>query len=185
MQLQYNRRLASAVLAVCILASVFGLGGACLARTRNAALRVFEEGVDTSFAVRFSIDAYLENCADYAQIMAEEFRLRADPDSEIADLTLELAGQTGDSANQALRKQAYDELRDAVESLYTLFHSAVSRASDQSDFDRAYANFQGEVNKISYDEYNSMSRSFNALRENIPARWIAKLLGLSALETFD
>lgn len=185
MQLQYNRRLAAAVLVVCILASVIGLGGAGLARTRNDALRVFEEGIDTSFAVRYSIGAYLENCAGYARILAEEYRLRADPDDETAGRVLELADQVCESASQTARKQAYDELRGAVESLYTQFHSAVQSASDQSDFDRAYKNFRGEVNKIGYDEYNSMSRSFNALRENIPALWIAKLLGLSPLETFN
>ena len=46
MNVLYNRRLACAVLAVCVLLSVFGLGGAELARTRKNALRVFDETID-------------------------------------------------------------------------------------------------------------------------------------------
>ena len=46
MNVLYNRRLACAALAVCVLLSVFGLGGAELARTRKNALRVFDETID-------------------------------------------------------------------------------------------------------------------------------------------
>ena len=184
MQIQYNRRLAIAVLIVCILASIFGLGGMGLARSRNAALRVFDEGVDTSFAVRFSIGAYLENCAGYARTMAEEFRMRVNSESETAKTALDLSEKAGDGDHLDARKEAYAALNSAVEALYSEFHASIADKNAQADFDRAYANYQSETNKIRYDEYNAMARDHNALCTEVPARWIAGIYGIGSLETF-
>lgn len=184
MQIQYNRKLAVVVLIVCMLVSVFGLGGIGLARSRNAAMRVFDEGIDPSFSVRFSMDAYLENCAGYARTMAEEFRMRVNSDSETVQTVLALSEAVGDGDDLNARKAAYTGLNSAVETLYSDFHASVASESDQADFDRAYTNYRSEVNKIGYDEYNAMARSYNGLCSHIPAWWIAGIYGLDLLETF-
>lgn len=183
MNVLYNRRLACAALAVCVLLSVFGLGGAELARTRKNALRVFDEGIDTSFAVRMSVDAYLENCAGYARTMAEELKLHTDDESDAAE-ALALADSIGDGANLRARHENFEALNDVVESMYTAYHAAEPDADRQRDFDRAYTNYQSEVAKIGYDEYNPMARKYNVLSGDFPARMIAGLFGLDRLETF-
>lgn len=184
MEFQYNRKLASVVLIVCILVSVVGLGGAGLARERSEALRVFNEGIDTSFAVRFSMDAYLENCTGYARLMAEEIRLHVDADDANAAKALELSGQIGDGDDLSLRYEGYEELNGLVEAMYTDFHAAVSDEADQEVFDHAYANYQGEVQKIGYDEYNPMAREYNKLSQSGIAGLVAGLFRLGQLETF-
>ena len=184
MNVLYNRRLACAVLAVCVLLSVFGLGGAELARTRKNALRVFDEGIDTSFAVRMSVDAYLENSANYAREMAEEYRLRVgsawDGQAKIADEAEKiLSGEPGQRLND------YRALVADVESLYTDFHAAVTDEDASRDFDRAYKNFKSEHNKIQYDEYHSLARDYNSEASGFPAGAVAGLWNLSELDPFD
>ena len=71
--------------------------------------RVFEEGSDPSLSVRFSMDAYLENCAGYARTMAEEFRLRVDSEDENAARALELADIAGGDGDIDERYAAYAE----------------------------------------------------------------------------
>lgn len=185
MNFQYNRKLATVVLVVCALTSVFGLGGVGLARERKDALRVFEEGVDTSFAVRFSVEAYLQNSADYAAVMAEEVRMRVDAESESAQNVQALAETVRNGGATAQTRAAYRDLVSAVETMYSEFHSAVADEASCADFDRAYTNFASEKNKIGFDEYNPTARTFNELRGEFPARWVAGLFGVGELETFD
>lgn len=185
MNFQYNRKLAAIVLAACALTSIFGLGGIGLARERKDALRVFEDGVDTSFAVRFSVEAYLQNSADYACVMAEEVRMRVNAEADSAQKTLELAETVRDGKADVESRTAYQDLVSSVEAMYSEFHSVVSDEASCADFDRAYANFTSEKNKIGYDEYNPTARAYNELRGAFPARWIAGIFGLDELETFD
>lgn len=182
MKLLNNRRFACAVLVVCVLGSVVGLGGNSLAAQRREAVRVFNEGVDTSFAVRFSMDAYLENCADYARTMAEEFRLHVDGNDENAAKALELAAQVAQEEEMTARRAAYESLRGVVETLYTDFQG-VSEADSQA-FLRAYSNFQGEVSKLGYDEYHAVAEKFNQAREGFPAGAVASIWGLEPLDSF-
>lgn len=178
-----NRKVAWAVLAVCILTSIVGFGGGSLAAQRRDAMRVFDEGIDTSFAVRFSMDAYLDNCAGYARTMAEEHRLYADLNSETANTVLELAEKIGDGDLDG-RAKAYKELCSKVESLYTEFHAADVAEKNRELFKNAYANYQGEVSKIKYDEYHVIAAEFNNAAGRFPANVIGALMGIDSLNPF-
>jgi len=134
--------------------------------------------------VRFSMDAYLENCAGYAVTMAEEYRLHADANSETAARALELAGMIGDGDDLDSRYNAYRALCKEIEVLYTDFHLSDIAEDQQAVFGNAYANFQGEVSKIKYDEYHSLASEFNNAREGFPAAAVGGLLGLDPLNTF-
>ena len=184
MKLLNNRKFAWAVLAVCMLVSVIGFGGGSLAAQRSQAMRVFNEGVDPSFAVRFSMDAYLENGSGYARVMAEEYRLYVDADGETAARVLELAVQIGDGEDLNARCAAYQALCASVETLYTDFHTASVADSDRKLFDNAYANFQGEVSKLKYDDYHALAEKFNQSRNGFPASAICSLLGIEPLNPF-
>lgn len=184
MKLIQSRRFAAGVLAVCAVGSVFGFGGAHLASERKNAMKVFEEGSDTSFAVRMSVDAYLENSANYAREMAEEYRLRVgsawDGRAKIAEEAEKiLSGEPGQRLND------YRALVADVESLYTDFHAAVTDEDASRDFDRAYKNFKSEHNKIQYDEYHSLARDYNSEASGFPAGAVAGLWNLSELDPFD
>lgn len=179
-----NRKVAWAVLTLCVVVSIVGMGGGNLAAQRRDVLRVFNAGIDDSFAVRFSMDAYLENCAEYARTMAEEYRLHVGSDNAATGNVLELASMIGDGDDLDNRHSAYKALRDEVEKLYTDFHAAVISETDQSLFDHAYTNFQGEVSKIEYDEYHVLAEKFNRQREGFPASVVSALLGVKPLNPF-
>ena len=57
MRFSENRTIAFVVLAVCVLGSIFGLGGMGLARERSAVMTVYDRGADTSLSTRHSMDA--------------------------------------------------------------------------------------------------------------------------------
>lgn len=184
MKILNNRRIAWAVLAICVIVSIVGLGGGSLAAQRREVVRVFDAGVDDSFAVRFSMDAYLENCAEYARTMAEEYRLHVDSESAAPANVLELASMIGDGDDLDNRHSAYKALCDEIEGLYTDFHAAKLPEADGALFGDAYANFQGEVSKIEYDEYHVLAEKFNRQREAFPAGAVCALLGVEPLNPF-
>ena len=72
MRFNENRPLAWAVLAACVLGSVFGLGGNSLARERDRVEDYFYDGAETASTTRSSMDAYLDRAAECAQAMASE-----------------------------------------------------------------------------------------------------------------
>lgn len=184
MKLLNNRRFALAVLVVCVLGSVIGLGGAHLAGQRRDVLRIFNDGIDPSFAVRFSMDAYLENSAEYALSMAEEYRLHVDADDTAATEVIELAAMIGDGEDLDARYDAYKALCMKVEGLYTGFHGANVPENDGVLFDHAYSNFKGENSKIGYDEFHTVAEAFNATLEGFPAGLIGKLVGAEPVNAF-
>jgi len=161
------------------------MGGGSLAARRREALHVFNAGIDDSFAVRFSMDAYLENCAEYARTMAEEYRLHVGSDDVIVEAVLEPASSVGDGENLDQRYSDYRSLCDAVERLYTEFYTVSVLEADRSLFSRAYTNFQGEVSKIEYDEYHALAEKFNRQREGFPAAVVSNLLGIKPLNPFN
>lgn len=184
MRLLNNRRFALAVLVVCMLGSVIGLGGANLVSQRRDVLRIFNDGIDASFAVRFSMDAYLENSAEYALSLAEEYRLHVDADDAAAAEVIELAAVIGDGEDLDARYEAYKSLCMKVEGLYTGFHGANVPESDGFLFDHAYSNFKGENSKIGYDEFHAAAEAFNRNLENFPAGLIGKLVGAEPVNAF-
>lgn len=179
-----NRKVAAVILAVCVLGSIIGFGGGALIAQRRSAMRVFNEGVDPTLSVRFSMDAYLENCAGYARAMAEEFRMYVDAEDDTAARALELAKTIGDGDDLDARYADYAELCGLTDALYTDMHSANLSEEQLSVFKKAYANYQGEVSKIGYDEYRSLATRFNREKEGFPASALAKLFGLDNLNPF-
>ncbi len=179
-----NRRLATGVLAVCVLGSVFGLGGAHLSKERQAALNVFEVGTDTTFSTTYSISAYLNNSSNYVRTMLEEYRLRVGSEWENQSRVQEsmnaiIAGAPDERLND------YQTLAADVESMYTDFHLHVKDESAALDFDKAYKGFKSEKSKIGHDEYHALARSFNADASGFPAGMVSGLWHLSDLDPFE
>ena len=96
----------------------------------------------------------------------------------------ELADIAGGDGDIDARYAAYAELCTAVESLYTNFYAAGISEEDAVSFRGAYLNFQGEVNKIEYDDYRAMARAYNRSLEGFPASIVAGLFGLGELNPF-
>lgn len=185
MKILKNRRVAWLVLALSVMVSIVGLGGGHLVNQRREVLRVFDVGTDDFLAVRFSMDAYLDNCAEYARTMAEEYRLHVDAEDDVADNVLSLASAVADEEDLDSRYSAYKALCNAVEGLYTDFHAAQVAESDQSLFSNAYTNYQAEVSKLGYDEYHALAEKFNRQCEGFPAGAVSALLGVKPLNPFQ
>ena len=113
MRFSENRKVAFAVLAVCVIVSIFGLGGMGLARERNKVLAVYDRGADPSLSTRHSVDAYLDSAAENAALMASEagLHMQASPlIDNVAQLGQKVAAETDTNA----RYEAYYKLYDAM-----------------------------------------------------------------------
>ncbi len=183
MRLDENRKIAWVVLVVCMLLSVFAFGGAALGRERRKVMKVFNEGTNTSLATRHSMDAYLDDAAERAQIMANEVELRqgesrATQSAKAAAVTL-----ADDAAGLDARYAAYTSLKTDVETLYNGLYNAVS-AADFRDFKLAYDDFWGFDDMIGRDEYHKLAKSYNGLISGFPGGVVATLTGQGNLNTF-
>ena len=183
MRLSENRKLATVVLIVCILASIILFGGGGLRNERYDILQVFSDGTDTSLSVRHSMEAYLQRCAGQASALAEQgVKLGADAALiEEVRAAAEAAGQSGDDLDG--RHEAYQELVPAVEALYTALEQTHG-ADELLDARLAYNDFKGAVNLIQNDQYPVMASAFNRKLEAFPANLIGGLLGVKPLNTF-
>ena len=146
MRFSETRVVAFAVLAVCVLGSVFGFGGMGLARERGKVLQVYDRGADTSLSTRHSVDAYLDSAAENAKLMASEAALHMDASPAI-DTVAQLAEQVAAEADTNARFKAYDALKSAVDKLSDAAYSTV-KGSDFTNFKVAYDNFWESVNMI-------------------------------------
>lgn len=182
MRFSENRKIAFVVLAVCVLVSVFGLGGMGLARERNKVLKVYDRGVDETLSTRHSVDAYLDSAAENARMMASEAGLHMDASATI-DTVAELAEKVASEADTNARFEAYDSLKTAVDKLYDAMYGAVS-GSDFTNFKVAYDNFWECVNMIKYDDYSKLAAKYNDLVGGFPGGVVAKITGQGALNTF-
>lgn len=182
MRFSENRKVAFAVLAVCVLVSVFGLGGIGLARERGKVLAVYDRGADTTLSTRHSVDAYLDSAAENASLMASEAGLHMEASPAIENVA-QLAENVAKEADTNARFAAYDALKSAVDKLYDAMYGAVS-GSDFTNFKVAYDNFWENVNMIKYDDYSKLAASYNDLIGGFPGALVAKLTGQGALNTF-
>ena len=155
MRFSENRRIAFVVLAVCVLGSIFGLGGMGLARERSAVMTVYDRGADTSLSTRHSMDAYLDDAAENARLIASEAGLHMESSPAI-DAVAELAEKVASEADTNARYEAYSSLKTAVDKLYDAMYGSVS-GSDFTNFKVAYDNFWEDVNKIKYDDYSKLA----------------------------
>lgn len=183
MRFTENRKLAFAVLALCVLVSLFGFGGMGLARERGKVLTVFDRGADTSLSVRSSMDAYLDSCAEEAQLMASEAELHLGA-SQKTEKVAQLAAVVADSEMNA-RYEAYTDLKAAVENLYSDMLTQYTEADKEAkNFLNAYHNFQGKSDKIKHDEYHGLAADYNSLIDSFPGGIVAGVVGQGALNTF-
>lgn len=183
MRLSENRKLATVVLVICILASIVLFGGGGLRNERYDIMQVFSDGTDTSLSVRHSMEAYLQRCAERASALAEQgVKLGADS-ALIEDVraAAEATGQGGEDLDG--RHEAYQQLLPAVEALYTALQQSNS-ADELLDARLAYNDFKGAVNLIQNDQYPVMASAFNRKLEAFPANLIGGLFGVKPLNTF-
>lgn len=170
------------MLAVCVLVSVFGLGGLGLARERGKVLRVYDRGTDTTLSTRHSVDAYLDEAAENARLMASEAALVLGASPAI-DTVSELADSLAAEADTNRRSEAFEALKVAVDKLYEPMYQA-AKDKDFTNFKVAYDNFWEDVNMIKYDDYSKLAAGYNDLIGGFPGGVVAGITGQGALNTF-
>lgn len=119
MRFSENRKLATVVLIVCIIASIVLFGGGGLRNERYDILQVFSDGTDTSLSVRHSMEAYLLRCSERANALAEQGALLGADNALIESVRTAAAAVAEGGEDLDARHAAYQELLPAVESLYT------------------------------------------------------------------
>ncbi len=181
MRFSENRKVAFAVLALCVLVSLFVFGGMGLARERGKVLTVYDRGADTSLSTRHSMDAYLDSSAEAAQLMVSEAELHMGQ-SQLTDSVSQLAEQVADS-NIDARCDAYTGIKSAVDKLYNAMYAAAS-GDDFKNFKVAYDDFWGYEDLIKHDEYHDLAAGYNKLISSFPGGVVASVMGQGALNTF-
>jgi len=184
MRFSENQRIAVIVLVVCVLVSVFGLGGIGLARERGKVLQQFKDGTDTSLSTRYSVDAYLASAQESAKLMASEGALLKVSDELTGNVETLAAQATNAKASLDDRYTAYVSLKDAVEKLYNAATEAVKTEGSIDNFKFAYDDFWGYDDMIERDEYHQLARTYNKLASGFPAGLVAAVTGQGALNTF-
>ena len=182
-----DRRVAWVALVVIALASILGFGGHSLARERGAVEAVFNDGTDVSVGKHMlSMDAYLDHCAEYADILVREYRMHAQEDTEALTQVEELAKVIGNGTDYDARYTAYVAFQENVEALYVDFSALGLDDAQAKNFTDAYTNIrEGEADKIKRDGYHDAAKAFNATLSGFPAGLIAKATGVKAMNTFD
>ena len=183
MRLSVNRILAWAVLAVCALGSVVGLGGMHLVRERDKMVELFYEGTESG-TTRESMDAYLDRAADCAQVMASEAQFRFGEDNAAAAQMFEALASFGDDAGFDARYAAYTDLQSLSDQLYNQFYADDVPEADRVNFKRAYDDFWGADKFIRRDAYRTLARDFNKSLDGFPAGAVAGLMGVEELNSF-
>ena len=182
MRFSENRKVAFAVLAVCVIVSIFGLGGMGLARERNKVLAVYDRGADPSLSTRHSVDAYLDSAAENAALMASEAGLHMEA-SPLIDNVAQLGQKVATEADTHARHDAFIALKTSVDQLYDAMYKA-AKGDDFKNFKVAYDNFWENVNMIKYDDYGKLAASYNNLISGVPGSLVAGITGQGTLNTF-
>lgn len=182
MRFSENRTIAFIVLAACVLASVFGLGGMGLARERNKVLAVYDRGTDATLSTRHSMDAYLDSAAEAAQLMVSEAQLHMDASATI-DNVESLAETVAKSADTDERYEAYSSLKTAVDKLYNAMYEA-AKGDAFTNFKVAYDDFWGYDDMIRHDDYSKLAAGYNGLVSGFPGGLVAGITGQDKLNTF-
>ena len=184
MRFNENRPLAWAVLAACVLGSVFGLGGNSLARERDRVEDYFYDGAETSATARSSMDAYLDRAAECAQVMASEVQLHLGADNANAQKMLDTLADFGDDDGLDMRYAAYQTLQGLSDQLYNEMYAAPLSDADRRSFKQAYDDFWGSDKYVRIDPYRSMAAEFNDSLDGFPASLAAGLWGVDELSSF-
>ena len=184
MPLKENRTLAWAVLGVCVLGSVFGLGGHTLAQDRNELLNVFYQGTDTQETTRHSMDAYLDRAAECAVVMGSEAQLLLGADNTTAQEMIDLSSVVSDGDDLTERYEAYCTLQKDADTLYNAVYAADLAGTQRVSFKQAYDDFWGSDKYIRRDEYRSLANAYNGALSGFPASLAAEVWNVDAMDTF-
>lgn len=184
MRFSENRPLAWIVLAVCVLGSVIGLGGASLVREQNALMEVFYDGAESVGTTRYSMDAYLDRAVECAQIMASEAQLYLGEDCEAAAHMLLSIADCGDDDTLDMRYSAYEQMQKDSDALYNAMYAASISDAQRVNFKRAYDDFWGSDKYIRKDPYREMASEFNDGLKGFPAGAVAAIMGVEEMNSF-
>ena len=184
MRISENRKLAYAVLVLCVVISIFALGGSAMVRARSQALDVFEAGTDPSLSIRHSMDAYLDRAADCARVMGSEVQLLLNADNATAQEMIDLAGAISDGNDLNARYMAYNTLQKDADLLYSAVYGAELSDSQRKAFKRAYDDFWGSDKYIRSDPYRAMASKYNSDISGFPAELVASLWHVDELSSF-
>ena len=182
MRFSENRRLAWIVLLACVLISVFLLGAGSLSSERKALVKIFTNGVDSSTPTRFSMDAYLDKCAESAALLAESAKVVL-KDAKTSDAVLEQAAALDANDGPDGRYSVYKQLVSTVNSLYTELDKAGK--TEETDIALNYGNFKGACDRLERDEdYRKLAQTFNEDLGAFPAGLIGGVFCVKQLDTF-
>lgn len=184
MQFKENRRLAWAVLGVCVVGSIFGLGGYGIAREQTRLVEVFNQGAEAGETTRRSMDAYLDRAADCARIMGSEVQLLLGTDNATAQEMIDLAGAISDGNDLEARYMAYSTLQKDADLLYNAVYGADLDDAQRTAFKRAYDDFWGSDKYIRSDPYRGMASEYNSEIDGFPAELVASLWHVDKLSSF-
>ena len=176
MRFSENRVIAWIVLAVCVIGSVVGLGGAGMARERNEAVEVYFEGTDDRDSAH-CMQAYVDRAFENARIMAKEVQVNLSAEDVYAAAALEVL-DAHDSANDEdffYVGAACKELRELSDDLYNEMYAANLPDDRRVNFKSAYDDFWGVMKLIEKDPYLELAEDFNDKRE---ASFVSELVCL-------
>lgn len=180
-----NRRVAWIVLAICVLGSVVGLGGAGLARERSQLVDAFYNGVVKGDQTgRSSMDAYLDRSAECAQLMYSEAQLLLGADNAVAGEMEQVLADFAENADLDERYAAYTRLQSLADQLYNAIYGAELSDAQRVNFKRAYDDFWGSDKYIRMDPYRELAADFNASLRGFPAGLVAKIWGVETMNSF-
>lgn len=183
MRFSENRTIAFIVLAVCVVVSLFGLGGMGLARERGKVLTVFDAGTDASMDIRHSMDAYLDSASERALVMAGEYEIYLGESQLTKDVTSEAEALADDASGVDARYAAYGKLKGHVEQMYNKLYGEVD-SSQFRNFKLAYDDFKGFTDMIERDDYHKLAKAYNSTISGFPGGLVAGVMGQGALNTF-
>ena len=182
MRLNGKRTACAAICVLCALISVFGFGGFKLKNKYNSVKDVFMDGTDTTSTVRYSMDAYLDSCAEHAKKLAEEAKKYTVDDELIANVIEDadkLLGMDGLDG----RYEAYTRLTGEVESLYSALQAA--GAADETNVKLEYADYTSKQDMIKRDGYYDYAKAYNSTVKAFPANIIGGLWGAVSADMFS
>lgn len=181
MRFSENRRLAWIVLLACVLGSIVLLGTGGLSSERKALVKAFTNGTDSSSSTRYSMDAYLDKCAESAALLAESAKLYLTDDATI-NAALEQAAALSASDGPDGRYEIYQQLVASVNSLYTQLKNAGKE--EETDVLLSYGDFKGACDRLERDDYHELAQAFNEDLSSFPANLLGGLFGVKKLDTY-
>lgn len=171
-----NRRIACAVLVVCIIASLL-VGSGALITQRTALVTQYN-------ASTFSISAELLEMRSNAVRLQGIASKYAAADRDLISALNNAVSALDAAKDVQAQYQASLLLQSAVEGCYSNLTALALSSADTSDARYAYKNFSSAQLRISHDSYNELAAAFNAQLAQFPANVLGTLRGVKPLQLF-